>query len=55
MSIDMWTEMLKNFESLYVIDSIDMFVDEDALESMKRQVDPPSISKDGGPSEENAE
>ena len=36
MAIDMWTEMLKNFESLYVIESIDLFVDED-LEIKKRE------------------
>jgi hypothetical protein len=37
MAIDMWTEMFKQFESLYVIESIDLFVDEDVLENMRKR------------------
>ncbi len=39
MVIDMWTEMFRQYDSLYVIESIDLFVDEDVLENMKKRND----------------
>lgn len=47
MVIDMWTEMFKQYDSLYVLESIDLFVDEDVLEHMKKRNDDGSNSKDG--------